>query len=51
MGLNVAKETNVTLLGRAKGRHFLVYNGSENIEFDSIPEPRPEGASDIWKRR
>ena len=27
MGLNVAKETGVTLIGRAKGRHFLVYNG------------------------
>jgi FdhD protein len=51
MGLNVARETNVILLGRAKGKHFLVYNGRENIDFDSIPEPRPEGASDIWKRR
>ena len=51
MGLNVAKETNVTLLGRAKGRHFLIYNGKENIEFDAIPEPRPDGSSDIWKRR
>ena len=51
MGLNVARETNVILLGRAKGKHFLVYNGKENIDFDSIPNPRPEGASDIWKRR
>ena len=51
MGLNVAKETNVTLLGRAKGKHFLVYNGKDKIEFDAIPEPRPEGAPDIWKRR
>jgi FdhD protein len=51
MGLNIAKETNVILLGRAKGKHFLVYNGRENIDFDSIPNPRPEGASDVWKRR
>ena len=51
MGLNVAKETGVTLIGRAKGRHFLVYNGKDNINFDSIPEPRPEGATDVWKRR
>ena len=51
MGLNVAKETNVILLGRAKGKHFLIYNGKENINFDSIPEPRPEGATDVWKRR
>ena len=51
MGLNVAKETNVTLLGRAKGRHFLIYHGKENIDFDAIPDPRPDGSSDIWKRR
>lgn len=51
MGLSVARETNVTLLGRAKGKHFLVYNGKDQIEFDAIPEPRPEGAPDIWKRR
>ena len=51
MGLNVAKETGVTLIGRAKGKHFLVYNGHENIEYDNKPDPRPEGSSDIWKRR
>ena len=51
MGLNVAKETGVTLIGRAKGKHFLVYNGSENIDFDDKPEPSPENAPDIWKRR
>ncbi len=51
MGLNVARETNVTMLGRAKGKHFLVYNGRQNINFDAVPEPRPDGASDIWKRR
>ena len=51
MGLNVAKETGVTLIGRAKGRHFLVYHGSSNIKYDAKPEPRKEGSSDIWKRR
>jgi FdhD protein len=51
MGLNVAKQTNVILLGRAKGKHFLIYNGKENINFDSIPDPRPKGATDVWKRR
>ena len=50
MGLNIAKETRVTL-GRAKGKHFLVYNGKENIEFDAVPDSRPEGAPDIWTRR
>jgi FdhD protein len=51
MGLGIAKKTNVILLGRAKGKHFLIYNGRDNIEFDAIPEPRPNTASDIWKRR
>lgn len=51
MGFNVAKETGVTLLGRAKGKHFLIYNGSENIIFDEKPRPRSENSPDIWKRR
>ena len=51
MGLNVAKETGVTLIGRAKGRHFLVYHGHANIVYDKKPDPRPEGSPDIWKRR
>ena len=51
MGLNVAKNTQVTLLGRAKGKHFLIYNGKDNIVFDAMPDPRPDGASDVWKRR
>ena len=51
MGLNVAINTQVTLLGRAKGKHFLVYNGKDNIVFDAMPDPRPDGASDVWKRR
>lgn len=34
MGLQIAREIGVTLFSRAKGKHFLVYNGSENIEFD-----------------
>ena len=38
MGLEVAQKVGVTLIARAKGRHFLVYNGADNIEFDAIPE-------------
>jgi FdhD protein len=34
MGLQIAREMGVTLFSRAKGKHFLVYNGSDNIEFD-----------------
>ena len=34
MGLQIACDMGVTLFSRAKGKHFLIYNGSENIEFD-----------------
>ncbi len=34
MGLNLARDLNITLLSRAKSKHFLIYNGKENIEFD-----------------
>jgi FdhD protein len=39
MGLEIAKRVGVTLIARAKGSHFLVYNGAENIRFDAKPEP------------
>lgn len=39
MGLTLARELGVTLFSRAKGKHFLIYNGSENIEFDvALPQ-------------
>ncbi|MFO1349506.1 MAG: formate dehydrogenase accessory sulfurtransferase FdhD [Gammaproteobacteria bacterium] len=41
MGLEMAELTGVTLIGRAKGKHFLIYHGMDNIEFDAIPPPRP----------
>lgn len=34
MGLNLACDLNITLLSRAKNKHFLVYNGNENIVYD-----------------
>jgi len=36
MGLELAQQMGITMIARAKGRHFLVYNGAENIEFDAI---------------
>ena len=42
MGLEMAKLTGVTLIGRAKGRHFLIYHGADNIELDAVPSARPE---------
>ncbi len=37
MGLDIARRVGVTLIARAKGNHFLVYNGAENIDFDAVP--------------
>jgi FdhD protein len=44
MGLELAQELGVTMIARAKGRHFLVYHGAENIIFDAQPEKPPKNA-------
>lgn len=36
MGRELARKVGVTLIARAKGRHFLIYNGTELIEFDAM---------------
>jgi len=41
MGLELAQELGMTMIARAKGKHFLVYHGAENIIFDAAPEQRP----------
>ena len=38
MGLELARDLGVTLIARAKGKAFLVYNGSENIIYDCKPK-------------
>ncbi|ABI69914.1 formate dehydrogenase accessory sulfurtransferase FdhD [Shewanella frigidimarina] len=38
MGLDLAMQMGITLIARAKGRHFLVYHGSETIEFDATKD-------------
>lgn len=37
MGLELAQDLGVTLIARAKGKAFLIYNGSRNIIFDKKP--------------
>lgn len=37
MGLELARELGVAMIARAKGRHFLVYHGSERMDFDAPP--------------
>ncbi|GLP97547.1 formate dehydrogenase accessory sulfurtransferase FdhD [Paraferrimonas sedimenticola] len=34
MGLELAEQLGITMIARAKGRHFLVYHGADTIEFD-----------------
>ena len=38
MGLELARDLGVTLIARAKGRHFLVYNGEDTVIYDAIPK-------------
>jgi len=45
MGLKLARDFGITLFSRAKGRHFLVYHGAENIEFDVKLPPKLEVAN------
>lgn len=40
MGLELAQEIGMTMIARAKGKHFMIYNGAENVEFDAIPPAR-----------
>jgi len=46
MGLDLARRLGVTMISRAKGKHFLVYHGADTIEFDARPAPRP-GDGDV----
>ena len=45
MGLDLAQELGVTMIARAKGKHFLVYHGAENIVFDDRPAVRAASES------
>ena len=45
MGLKLAQDVGVTMFSRAKGKHFLVYNGSENIEYDVELPPKASVAN------
>jgi FdhD protein len=48
MGLQLARDVGVAMLSRAKGQHFLIYNGREYIELDR--KPRPKAAAHPPKR-
>jgi len=40
MGLELAEHLGLTMIARAKGKHFLVYHGAANVELDAIPPQR-----------
>jgi len=42
MGLELAQELGIIMIARAKGRHFLVYNGAEHILFDARPPAKSQ---------
>ena len=42
MGLELAQDLGITLIARAKGQHFLIYNGAEQITFDAVPVSKPQ---------
>lgn len=37
MGLELAQQTGVILIARAKGKHFMVYHGADQMTFDTPP--------------
>ncbi len=37
MGLEMARQSGVTMISRIRNKHFLVLNGAENLRFDAIP--------------
>jgi len=41
MGLEFARRVGVLMIARAKGRHFLVYQGGEQLIYDAVPA-RPQ---------
>ncbi len=51
MGLELAQKVGVTLIARAKGKHFLIYNGSEQIEFDAVPDQASTGSMNPSRNR
>jgi len=40
MGLELARKVGVILIARAKGEHFLVYNGAGQLQLDAVPAER-----------
>ena len=42
MGLALARELGITMLARAKGKHFLVFSGEDTLILDDVPQDRAQ---------
>lgn len=51
MGLELARDLGMVMIARAKGRHFLVYHGADQITFDERPVRPPESVIPALKRQ
>lgn len=49
MGLKLAQDLGVTLFARLKGKHFLIYSGAENIEFD-VELPQKQHVANVIEK-
>lgn len=47
MGLELAQELGINMIARAKGRHFLIYNGVDNMIFDASAEHPAHRSGDV----
>jgi len=50
MGLVLAQQLGVLMIVRAKGKHFLVYHGVEQLSFDSPPALRAGDSRQAGRR-
>jgi FdhD protein len=51
MGLDIAQKVGVTLIARAKGRHFQIYHGADTIQFDATPDKNARSQKSSGKQK
>jgi FdhD protein len=49
-GVDLARQAGLTLIGRAKGRRFMVLSGAQRLRFDAPPGGEAPGAQDDGRR-
>lgn len=51
MGLELALDLGVIMIARAKGQHFLIYQGAEEMIFDAVPKRKPPARADLARAK